>query len=407
MSRRYINVPKHPGIRKDAVTGRYQALKKIKGKQYAESFDSVREAVRWKSTFNGTRVTEEIPKVTSTLGDVWKKMKELHFPGLELSTQRIWERRWMHLDYLQDYHMEDISSEVINKWIIVKKKWFMSDEYAALGRGYAGRCNLYNELNLFQTIFNWYKAEDFFEEESKGLTLPLRPRHKKMAFIKDPPKNPEDKKIPVDAAFKFFSALPQLYSDLAMLQFFCAGRISEAAGVQIPNIYLDQEFFIIKDVISWCNSSKMFEYLKAYPKNREPRRVYIHSALREIIERRLKLRHPGCDYLFHVEGKPLNYCTIQTNYRRAQIRTGIPYTGTHCLRHGMATLARRVGGMGLDSAVAMTGHKDLKLADHYSKIDGEVQKETSLKVLEHIQKLQFQEQASSLPANVVPLRRVK
>lgn len=151
----------------------------------------------------------------------------------------------------------------------------------------------------------------------------------------------------------------------------------------------------------------MFEYLKAYPKNREPRRVYNHAAIREIIERRMKLRYPGCDYLFHVEGKPLNYCTIQSNYRQAQRKTGIPYTGTHCLRHGMATLARRVGGMGLDSAVAMTGHKDLKLADHYSKIDGEVQKETSLKVLEHIQKLQIQEQASHLPANVVPLRKVK
>lgn len=43
--------------------------------------------------------------------------------------------------------------------------------------------------------------------------------------------------------------------------------------------------------------------------------------------------------------------------------------------------------MGLDSVIAMTGHKDLKLADHYSKIDGEVQKETSLKIVEHIKSL--------------------
>lgn len=50
----------------------------------------------------------------------------------------------------------------------------------------------------------------------------------------------------------------------------------------------------------------------------------------------------------------------------------------------MATLAHRVGGMGLDSVIAMTGHIDLKLADHCSKIDGEVQKETSLKIFEHL-----------------------
>jgi hypothetical protein len=51
----------------------------------------------------------------------------------------------------------------------------------------------------------------------------------------------------------------------------------------------------------------------------------------------------------------------------------------------MATLARKVGG-GLDSVIAMTGHKDYKLADHYSKLDGEFQKETSEKVMEAYRK---------------------
>ncbi|NUM58227.1 MAG: hypothetical protein HUU56_06330 [Bdellovibrionaceae bacterium] len=60
----------------------------------------------------------------------------------------------------------------------------------------------------------------------------------------------------------------------------------------------------------------------------------------------------------------------------------------------MATLARKVGGMGLDLVVAMTGHKDLKLAAHYSKIDGEVQKDTSLKILDHIQRLGFDEEVN-------------
>jgi hypothetical protein len=73
----------------------------------------------------------------------------------------------------------------------------------------------------------------------------------------------------------------------------------------------------------------------------------------------------------------------------------------------MATLARRVGGMGLDSVIAMTGHKDLKLADHYSKIDGEVQKETSLKIVEHIRSLGLHDTDHVEAENVVPLRRAK
>ena len=57
--------------------------------------------------------------------------------------------------------------------------------------------------------------------------------------------------------------------------------------------------------------------------------------------------------------------------------------------------------------MAMTGHKDLKLADHYSKIDGEVQKETSLRILEHIQKLGVAEAESAKHGNVHYLKRVK
>jgi integrase len=342
-------------------------------------------------------------------------MQRLHFPGLEKSTQNIWKRRWMHLSDLKDYHMEEITSAVINKWIEDKKKWFESDEYDSLGRGYAGRCNLNNEVNLFTTIFNWYKAEDEFEEESGPVISPIRRRHKKMAYFKDTPKNPDDKRIPVEAAFEFFSCLPELYADLAMTQYFCAGRIGEVAGIQIPNIYLDQDKLVIKDSCVWGGSSKMFEYLKPYPKNKEARTCFLHPWLKAIVERRLKLKAPGCNFLFHVKGKPLNYCTIQSNYRQAQRKSGIPYTGTHCLRHGMATLARRVGGMGLDSVISMTGHKDLKLADHYSKIDSEVQKETSIRIVEHISKTlgvglveeKKEPELASVKSNVVHLRRVK
>ncbi len=68
--------------------------------------------------------------------------------------------------------------------------------------------------------------------------------------------------------------------------------------------------------------------------------------------------------------------------------------------------------------IAMTGHKDLKLAAHYSKIDGEVQKDASLKILDHIQQLGFAEEAKlkqeslevsevNLGENVVHFRRAK
>jgi integrase len=133
----------------------------------------------------------------------------------------------------------------------------------------------------------------------------------------------------------------------------------------------------------WCNTSKTFVELKKFPKNREPRPFYITDPLMEILERRLAFKTASSDYVFHIEGEPLNYCTIQVNFRQAQRVSGIPYRGTHILRHGMAALARKVWG-GLDGAIAVTGHRDVKLADHYSKLDGGFQKEVALKVDEYM-----------------------
>ncbi len=134
-------------------------------------------------------------------------------------------------------------------------------------------------------------------------------------------------------------------------------------------------------------SNKTFLELKPFPKNKEPRACYITDEIMEILNRRKAFKLPDNDFVFHVEGNPLNYCTIQVNYRGAQRKSGIPYSGTHILRHGMAKLARKVGG-GLDAVMAMTGHKDIKLADHYSKCDEDDQKEIAETVMKHIRSQQ-------------------
>lgn len=57
----------------------------------------------------------------------------------------------------------------------------------------------------------------------------------------------------------------------------------------------------------------------------------------------------------------------------------------------MASLATQVGGEGLDSVVAITGHKDLRFADNYSKIDSKMQKITSMKILNYIEKRRYRD----------------
>ncbi|MBO9668535.1 MAG: hypothetical protein J7501_17185 [Bdellovibrio sp.] len=122
--KKYVTLPKQAGIRKNLITGKYLASKKIKGKQFTATFNSVRDAQYWRATFNGEveKVKEEAPKTTSTLAHVWQRMKDLHFPSLELSTQRIWDRRFSFWDELLDMHMEDITPAVVSKLIEEKKE---------------------------------------------------------------------------------------------------------------------------------------------------------------------------------------------------------------------------------------------------------------------------------------------
>jgi integrase len=335
--------------------------------------------------FDGTEYFGEVEKSEnfSTLKEVWESMQQHHFPSLSTSTKQIWIRRYKLLQSFEHLPMDKLTPSKVSEWVIYWVQYFSTEDYQSLGRGTSGRCNLKNELNLLVSIFNWYKQSEQFEKEAQPLTCPVKIKHRKMGFIKPLPD--KKKQIDLQDAFLFFQFLAPLYRDLAQMQFFTAGRVGEVAGIQWSNIDLKNRRLLIKETCVWDMSSKMFIELKKFPKNRETRVVFITDEIMQILERRKAFRISGNDYLFHVEGKPLNYGTIQMNYREGQRRSGIPYTGTHILRHGMAKLARQVGG-GLDAVLAMTGHKDLKLADHYSKSTEDDQKNFSEKIMGHIRK---------------------
>lgn len=400
---KYKSVPKQPGIFHNSNSGRYQSRKCINGKQYKMTFDTIYDARLWISTFDGK--TSAVKHVaTSTLQEVWDEMQTRHFPLLAPSTQEIWCRRYELLKELANFRMEELTSSMITSWVEKQVSFFRGDDYQNSTRGKAKRCNLDNELNLFTTIFNWYKGSVKFEQEAGNLINPVRLSHKRAGFISAKPV--KDKAIPMEAAYKFFSYLKPMYQDFAEFQFLTASRVGEVAGLQWSRIDFENRKIIIMETCQWSNSNKVFIRLNPHPKNKEPRQAYMTDDLFELLKRRLAFRMPGNDFVFHSEGKPLNYCTLQSNFRDAQRKSGIPYTGTHILRHGMSKLARKVGG-GLDAVVAMTGHKDFKLADHYSKLDSEFQKETSIKIMEHIKKHKNPEILSETPDNVLSIAKLK
>lgn len=379
------------GVYKNTSNGKFFAEKRVNGKSLSKTFSNLHDAKLWRKGLTiepqeQTRAQEVIVKTRefSTLKDVWDEMQEHHFPTLATSTRSIWLRRYQLLRPLESLPMNEITPSKITSWVNYWVSHFNTEEYKHSGRGRAGRCNLNMELNMLVTIFNWYKESEQFEKEAMFLTCPVRKKHRKLGFIKPLPD--KRKQIDLEHALTFFKYLKPLYRDLAMMQFFCAGRIGEIAGMQWSNIDLDNNRLLIKHTCIWDMTSKTFVELKPFPKNKEPRPVFITDEIREVLARRTAFKLKGCDYVFHVDGIPLNYGTIQINYRGAQRKGKLPYSGTHILRHGMAKLARQVGG-GLDAVIAMTGHKDLKLADHYSKCNEDDQREFSKKIMRHIKKV--------------------
>ena len=408
MSRLYFKKIKGAkGIYEHKKNGTFKAEKRLKGKLHSRTFKSLFEAKNWQKRFDGTEFIddENSSEGFSTLKEVWDGMQKHHFPSLATNTKEIWRRRYKILENLEHLPMDKITPSKITDWVIKRVQFFSSEDYRESGRGVAGRCNLNNELNLLVSIFNWYKQSEQFEKEALPLTCPVKTKHKKMGFIKPLPD--KLKQINLQDAFLFFDFLRPLYQDLAKMQFYTAGRVGEVSGLQWKNIDLRNRRMLIKDTCIWDMSSKMFIELKPFPKNREPRAVFITDEIMTILKRREAFRIAGNDFVFHVEGEPLNYCTIQVNYREAQRKSKIPYTGTHILRHGMAKLARQVGG-GLDAVLAMTGHKDLKLADHYSKSNEDDQKNFSEMIMNHIRKeLKNESDQKADFGNVIRLRNVK
>ena len=188
----YVKVKGSEGIYKQQNSGKYLAMKKVDGKQHQQSFDTIFEAKQWRKYFNGVSFispsdSEENNSNFSTLKEVWEVMQKHHFPTLARSTKDIWLRRYQLLKSIEHLPMDKITPSKFTSWVNQYAEHFKNDEYQK-ERGQAGRCNLNNELNLFVTIFNWYKQSEQFEKEALLLTCPVKTKHRKLGFIKPVPR---------------------------------------------------------------------------------------------------------------------------------------------------------------------------------------------------------------------------
>lgn len=99
-------------------------------------------------------------------------------------------------------------------------------------------------------------------------------------------------------------------------------------------------------------------------KNGEERVVVLNQIARGVVEKQ-RGKHP--DRVFTYKGKPTGRI-LNTAWKRARIRAGLPTLRVHDLRHTYAQRLR-AAGVHLEDRKALMGHKNGDITTHYSAPD--------------------------------------
>ncbi len=360
---RYKNIERYPGIRVDTKSKKYQAVKRVNLKQYSKTFSSLRDAINWYRSFSPDVVKKTKIKEDQTVRYMFDLYQKFHFPLLEKSTQELLLKRYSIIltDEILSTEIEAITPLFIDSYLLNLKK------SAPLKRQ-----NFDFDLKKLKTFFNWYR-----ENYNYNFVNPILKRHFAVGKIKD--SYIKKKKLSMEEFYKFIDFLDDPFKNMAIIQFFTAGRIQEVAGLQLESISLSENKLTIKDVVVWSHKTKKFLYLKSCPKNKEIRTCHINSMMKKIFQKRYS-EAVNSNYVFHKDGNPFDYRTIQYRYDKALKKAGIKHvSGTHFVRHTSATITRWLMG-NIDYAMAMTGHKSIQQCEVYSAVDLGKQIEASLEL---------------------------
>lgn len=380
---RYQKLPSgETGIFKDTQSGNYYAIKYVEGKKVSKTFKTPKEARNWRESKKS--YTELIdydcePNGSKpfTFYEAWEKYRKIEFPKLEESTIEVKEERCKFFDELLDVKMIFITPDFVDDYILKKKE-------AIIKTMKKNRYSLKNEIVELSAVFSFYRKN----MDYKFVNPVIKDRHFPLGVIKEKPDT--NKKMEPFEINRFFAAMHKInecdrvFADLAESQFYFAGRISEAAAIRPTSLNLRERTLIIDRAISWRTKTKTFRSLKG-TKTGKTRYAHISDKMMGIFKNRISKMVPGCEFLFHVDGRPLHYYEIHHAYTRGLKLAGLfpKYSATHIMRHSMAKQARIVTGS-IDGAQAMGGWASVKQCEEYADSPSHLQIEAVGKVEERL-----------------------
>lgn len=328
----------------------------------AKMFFSIDEALTWQSE-RREPTTENVAEVSTeatdqvTLGNVvelWKTSSTTNAIG----THIYYDKQVSLLSPIFDIPMSELSAKHVDDLLEEWKKRTASKNRMSYDR----------ELETLGFLVRWYV--DNYDDATP--ISPIKSRHWKMSQLN---KVKEFKRSYMEEE-EYESFLKAIYEiggsmwyTLALTQGRHFMRISETAAMKWSNLNLIKKTYLVCEHAIWPRNKIDPSTIKPGTKSRAAHEPFTIALFTNVTEALSALKEDAkTDLIFTENRELLTYRRIQHVYDSAFKKAGLPFSGTHILRHTGATLFQHYSEGDKLALQALGGWKTSRQPEHYAKI---------------------------------------
>jgi len=381
VSEKLERIARHPGIYRvlilDKETGKYNEPRRgakfvasldlgtVNGKRQRTKryFDSFAEAKTFRQSSAVKDAVKEALKPKSKM--LFKELAERWLadmlPHLETTTQDRYRSYLKHFRPLDSVEVENIDPSTIDAWI----RWVKRPEY--LETLNANRLGFDHEFTVLRGILNYYTSRF-----NRNYRPPFLRDHNKMLRVREGETIRKD--LTVEEFKKFIAAFWEVVGNtkwevvyyIALMQYAIYGRIQDAAALHYEDFDFDRGKILVRRKVQWARvkgrETKIVNGSKANRGKEIPINDFVARVFREWVMR----SGVRSGLLFHDNGEIVTYRQIAHRYDQALAKAGLPFRGTHLIRH--ASLSEHYDTCKDILATAkVAGHSDLRATERYAK----------------------------------------
>ncbi len=338
----------------------------VKGKRHRvkRTFGSFAEAkdFRSKSPQVKDAIMESLkPKMTMTFKELTEHWSKFKLSQICPSTRTRYRSYLKHFTLLEDIEVESIDVSTIDTWICHVK----SPEYVAQLN--VTRCGFEHEFTVLRGIFKFY-ASRF----NRNYRLPFLSDHNAMLKVKERATIRKD--LSVEEFKRFLTCMRDQLTNteheviyyIAIAQYAIYGRIQDAAALHFEDFDFVRNKIHVRRKVQWARAKDektlIVEGSKANGGKEIPMSDFASQVFREWIVR----SGIRSGLLFTYRDEVVTYRQIIHRYDQALKAAGLPFTGTHLIRH--ASLSEHYDTCKDILATAkVAGHSDIRATERYAK----------------------------------------